>query len=107
MRDIEVNEIQAAFFHFKVDGTGNDIAGCQLGARIVLRHEALAGFAFFRQAEKATFTANGFGNQIRFGGRVIQTGRVKLDKFHIGDAAAGTPAHRHPVTGGHVGVGGI
>ena len=107
VRDIEINKIEAALFHFEVDRTGDHITWCQLGAFVVLRHEAFAGFALIRQAQVAAFTANRLRDQIRLGKRVVKAGGVKLDKFHVGDTAACAPPHGHAVAGGNVWVGGI
>ena len=42
VRNIQIHAIQAAFFHFKVDGARHDVTRRQLGAHIVLGHEARA-----------------------------------------------------------------
>src|SRR5260363_19416 len=38
---------------------------------------------------------------------MVQACRMKLDKFHIGDPAAGAPRHRHAVSSRGIGIGGI
>src|SRR6185436_7719500 len=44
-------------------------------------------------------------NEKRFGFGMIQTGRLELDEFHIGDASAGAISHRYAVAGGNVRIG--
>lgn len=39
--------------------------------------------------------------------RMIKTGRMKLDEFHVGHATTGAPAHSNSVTGGGVGIGSV
>ena len=103
VRDVEIDAVQAAFFHFEVDGARHDVARRQFGARVVLGHEAGA----VGQQQDAAFAAHRFGDQEGFGVRVVQAGRVELDEFHVGHPAAGAPGHRDAVAGGGVGVGGV
>ena len=42
VRDVEVDAVQTVLLHFEVDGAGHDVTRGQLGARVVLRHEARA-----------------------------------------------------------------
>ena len=86
-----------------VDGAGDDIARRQLGALVKTVHKALA----VGQQQFAAFTAYRFGNQERFGLRVVQAGGVELVEFHIGHPAAGTPGHGNAIAGGTVGVAGV
>jgi hypothetical protein len=81
--------------------------GASSAALVVGRHEAGAGGSARsgRQLEQAAFAAHRFADQEGLGVGVVQAGRVELDEFHIGDAAAGAPGHRDTVAGGGVGVG--
>ena len=38
---------------------------------------------------------------------VVQTGRVKLDKLHVGDAAPGAPGHCYAISRRGIGIGGV
>lgn len=55
----------------------------------------------------AAFAAYRFGDQKRFCLRMVEAGRVKLDEFHVGDAAASAPAHGDAVAGGDIRVAGV
>ena len=103
VRDVEVDAIEAAFFHLEVDGAGHHVARGQLGAFVVPRHEPLAG----GQQQAPALAAHRFGNQEALGMRVEQAGRVKLDELHVLHAAAGPPGGCDAITGGGVGVGGV
>ena len=39
VRNIEEYAVQTAFLHFKIDGAGHDVTGCQFGALVVFGHE--------------------------------------------------------------------
>ena len=54
--NVQIDAVQTAFFHFKVDGAGDNVARSELGTLIVVRHEALAVWKY----EKSTFAADGF-----------------------------------------------
>src|SRR5690606_10826541 len=59
------------------------------------------------QSQQTAFAANGFADEEGFCVRMVKAGGMKLNKFHIGDPAACTPAHRDAITGGGIRVGGI
>ena len=101
--DIEVDAVEAALLHLEVDGAGDDVARCELLARIVLGHEAGA----VGQLQQPALAADGLGNQEGLGLRVVQAGRVELDELHVADPAARPPRHRYAVAGRDVGVGGV
>ena len=103
VRDVEIDAIQAALFHFEVDGPGDHVARRQFGALIVRGHEAGA----VGQLEQAAFAAHRLGDQEGLGVRVVQAGGVKLDEFHVGDPATGAPAHGDAVARRDVGIGGV
>ena len=103
MADVQVHAIQAAFFHFKVDGARHYIPRCQFCPFVVLGHEACA----IGQFQQTTFAAHCFGDQKAFGIGVVQAGGVELDEFHIGNSASCAPGHGNAVARGCVGVGGV
>ena len=104
VRDVEIDAVQAAFFHLEVDGAGDDVARRQFGARVVLRHEAVRRPA---GAEMPAFAAHRLGDQKGFGVGVVKAGRVELDEFHVGHPAAGAPGHGDAVAGRRIGIGGV
>ena len=57
--NIEENAVKAPFFHFEIDRTGNDVAGGQFGAFVMLEHEARS----IRKFQQPAFTAHGLGNE--------------------------------------------
>ena len=103
MGDVKIDAIQAAFFHFEVNGTGHNVTRRKFGACVVRGHEA----GTVGQSQDAAFTAHGFRNQKRLRMRVIQAGGMELDELHVGNAAAGTPAHGNAIPGGGVRIGGV
>jgi len=56
MADVEIDAVQPAFFHFEVDGAGDDVARCQFGPLVVIEHETAA----VGQAQQAAFAAHRF-----------------------------------------------
>jgi len=59
VRDIEVDAVEAVFFHLEVDRSRDNIARREFGAFIVRRHEARA----VRQFQDAAFAAHRLRNQ--------------------------------------------
>ncbi|MPN26641.1 hypothetical protein SDC9_174066 [bioreactor metagenome] len=37
--DVQKDAVEAAFFHFEIDGTGDDVARRQFGTLVMFRHE--------------------------------------------------------------------
>lgn len=103
MGDVEKDAFVSCFFHFGVDGPGNNVPGGEVFAFVVFVHEALAVF----EPENAAKTSDCFGDEegVCFG--VEKGGRVKLDEFHVGDLCSGPVAHGNTVSGCYVGVGGV
>ena len=101
--DIEINAIQPAFFHFKVDRTGDDVARRKFRTFIVPEHEART----IRELQQSAFAAYRFADQERFGMGMIKAGRMKLDEFHVCDAATRAPAHGDAIAGRGIGIGGV
>ena len=94
MGDIEKNAIQAALFHFEVDGASHNVARSQFGAIVVLRHEAGAVW----QAEQTALATNCLRNQEGLGLWVIKAGRMELNELHIGHPAPCTVGHGNAVS---------
>ena len=103
VRDIQVNAIEAAFFHFEVDRSGDDVARREFRPLIVPEHETRA----IGELQQPALAAYCFADEERFGVRMVEARRVKLDELHVGDAAAGAPAHGDAIAGRRVRIGGI
>ena len=103
VREVQKDAVMAEPLHFMVNRPRHDIARGQFGRRVVTPHERLA----VGMDQLRALAAQGLGDQKGFCPRVIQTGRVKLDKFHIGDAAARAPGHGNPVARAGVGIAGV
>ena len=101
VRDIQVNAIQPAFLHFKVDRAGDDITRRKLRARVVPGHET----GPIGEFQHAAFSAHRLADEKRLGMRMIKTGGMKLDEFHVRDAATRPPSHGDAVAGGGIGIG--
>ena len=89
MRYIQIDAIQTVGFHFKVYRASNHIARSKFCAYVMLGHKA----GSIGKLEKASFSPHSFADQERFRMGMVEAGGVKLDKFHIGYAATGTPTH--------------
>ena len=93
-------------FHLEIDGARNHITRSKLSTLIMLRHETNAAQGF-RQLEPAPLATHRLGDQKRLGVGVIQTRRVKLDEFHIRNAATGAPRRRNAIPGRGIRVSGV
>ena len=58
VRNVEVDAVQAAFFHFKINSTRHNIARCQLGAWVVRGHEPRTVW----QQQPPALAAHGFAD---------------------------------------------
>jgi hypothetical protein len=83
-----------------IDRAGHDIAWSEILHRVIVLHERHAR----RRAQNAAFAANGFADQKRLGGRVVEARRMKLHELHVGQRCARAVRHRHPVARGDVGI---
>ena len=95
MGDIKQHMFDAEPLHFVVDGPGNDVTGCQLGAVVKALHESFA----VGQAQMAALAAHRLGDQEIADGRVKQAGWVELVKFQIRHPAPGAPSHGDTIAG--------
>ncbi len=99
--DVEIHAVGAETFHFMVNGARHDIARCQFGALVKLRHKAGAVRAF----KISPFATQRFGQQkiARLG--MKQGGWMELIEFEIRNATTGAPGHRDAVARGDIRVG--
>ena len=104
--DVQINTGRGGAFQFAVDGTGDDVAWGERAAGIAFAGEILALGIDQHAALAAHRLADEERARLRPGGRgIVKTGGVELDELHVGDRCAGTPAKRHSITGGGVGIG--
>ena len=91
MADVERDEVLRLFGDFGCDGAGNDVARCEFGAAVVMRHKSFARLV----GQDAAFAAHGFGNEegASVFRRSCQACGVELDKFEVSNCAA--CAYRH------------
>ncbi len=101
--DVQVDAVQAMKLHFVVDGAGNDIPWRKFAPLVVGIHETLA----VGQDQDAAFAAYSLGDEEGLGVGMIETGWMELDELHVGDTAAGTPAHGDTIAGGYIGIAGV
>ena len=103
MTDIQKHTITAQPFHFMIDGTGDDIPGRELCPGIEFGHEMTA----VRQFQFCPLSAQGLGNEERFGMGVKQAGWMKLVELHVANPTARPPGHGDTIAAGAVGIGGV
>ena len=92
------------YFHFLIDGSCHDIAGCQAQALVVLLHKFFA----VGQSQDASIAAHGLGDEVgRMGfAMMIECRGMELHEFHVLNGCLGAISHGYAVTGGYIGVGG-
>ncbi len=99
---VEIHVVVACKFHFRVNGTGNDVAWRERQARVIFVHELLA----LEVAEHSAVAAHGLCNQeARSVAGMIERGRVELYEFHILNRSLGTVDHRDSVACRHKRIG--
>ena len=103
VREVQKDAVVPEPLHFMVNRPRHHITRGQFGVWVITAHERLA----VGMDQPRALAAQGLGDQKGFCPRVIQTGRVKLDKFHIGNATARAPGHGNPVARAGVGIAGI
>src|SRR5207302_1413568 len=90
VRQIEIDVGMLRAFHAADDGLGNDVAGRQLGARVLRRYEADAVLV----AEIGAFAANRFADEEASRAGHIEDRRMKLHEFHVAKLGAGSVGGR-------------
>ena len=79
-----------------VDRAGHHVARRELGARVEIGHEAMAGVG---DLELPALAAHRLGDQEVLDLQIVEAGRVELHELHVGDAAARPPGHGDAVAG--------
>ena len=74
-----------------VDRAGDDVARRELGALVVIGHEAMAGDGVLQDPALAAYR---LGDQEVLDLEIVEAGRVELHELHVGDPAARPPRHR-------------
>ena len=100
---IQKDTIIPARFHFMVYRPGHNIPGGEFFTLIIGSHEGRAILKF----QNRPFTTHRFRNQKIFHFRMVETGRVKLKKLHIGNLGPGPLSHGNPVSGRNIGISSI
>ena len=102
--DIQIYMVFSTLFHFTVDGAGYNVTWCKRETRIVFLHEFFAS----EVSQYSSISAHGFCNQeARTVARVIQGGRMELNKFHVFHYPFGTVYHGNTISGGYQRVSGM
>ena len=94
--DVEVDVVEAEALDLVVDRARDHVARGELGALVVVGHEAVAGD---RVLELPALAAHRLGDQEVLDLEVVEAGRVELHHLHVGDAAARAPGHGDAVAG--------
>src|SRR5580704_4099489 len=90
MADVEQHVIQPVTLHLGIDRAGDHVARREFAVGMVALHEGRA----VGQSEDRTLTAQCLRDEKRFGGRMVEAGRMELDEFHVGDWRSGPITHR-------------
>ena len=101
--DVEEDRVVARAFQFGVDRAGDDVARGEVLHGVVVLHEGVASV----RAQDPALTANRFADEFTLRLWVVEAGRVELHELHVGQARTRAVRHRHAVTRGDVGVGGV
>lgn len=84
MRYVEMDERNTLFEDFGVDCSGDDVAGREFAARVVIEHEPSS----MNRSEDCAFASEGFRYEEVSGFSVIEGRRMELNEFHIFDCRA-------------------
>lgn len=102
MRAVEVDAPGIEFLHFALDGAGDDVAGGEFEAGVVVVHEASAEVI----AEGGAGAAEGFGKEESLELGVGEGGGVKLHELEVLGSGADAVGEGDAVGGGDARVGG-
>ena len=101
-RGVEPHVVEAALDAAARDRPGHHVAGCEVGERVLLRHEREAIVV----AQDRAFAAQRLRQQQTRARRVVEGSWVELHELHIGHCDAGPKGHRDAVAGGDRRIGG-
>ena len=101
---VQAHELDAVQLHLVVDGAGDDVAGGEAAARVVVVHE----FRPVGPLQDGPFAADGFGNEEGLGVQpgIVEGRGVELDELHVLQVALGAVGHGDTVSRSDDGVGG-
>ena len=100
MCHVQVDTISVRFRELGVDGAGDDVARRELGALVVLRHEATA----VGIQELRAFAPQRLRDEEDGDAREAQRGRVELHELHIHHFSAGPVGDGNTITGCNLGI---
>src|SRR5262245_52033141 len=100
MAHVEIDVRVPRFFHLRDDCAAYYVARGQLGALVVVGHEAVAAAV----DEPAAGAAHRFGDQIAAGASNVEHGRVELHELHVAQLCSRSPSDGQAVAGGHFGI---
>ena len=93
--DVKAYVIDTVNLHLLIDGAGNDIAGSEREALVVLLHKLLA----IRKSQDTTVAAHGLRDKIGGMGlrRIVERSGVELHEFHVLHDTFSTINHRYAI----------
>ena len=103
MGDVEQDAIGAAFFHFAVNGAGDDVPRRQRFQRMVSIHEGHT----FERFEHGAFPAHRLADEKGFSFGVEEAGGMELDELHVRHRRPSSISHGHAIARRDVRIGGI
>ena len=100
--DVQQDVVAVGALHLRGDGAGDDVAGCEFGLGVVVRHEAAA----VEGAEDRALSPHRFGDQEGRQLRQAEGGGMELDELQILHGRSGAEGQGDAVAGGDLRVGG-
>ncbi len=98
MADVEMHIIKTIAFDLIVNRARHYVTRSQLHPLLVIVcHKTVTSFGM---EQPSTLAAHRLCDEEVFDLQIIQAGRVELHHLHIGNARAGSPCHRNPITRG-------
>ena len=98
--DVEIDAILPGPLHLRVDRPRDDVPRREFLHRVGPLHEPAPAAV----QEDRPLAADRLGDEERLGERVVETGGVELDEFHVGDRRPGAVRQRDSVSRGDIGV---
>jgi hypothetical protein len=102
-RAVQVGAVVAGALQLCVDGARHHVAGRQVRALVVARHEALSGGV----AQHRPLAADRLADQEAAGLGVVEAGRVELDELHVHDGGPRPVGHGDAVSRRDLRVAGV
>ena len=106
VRHVEVGAGLPGAFEFAVDRAGDDIARGEAFHLVVFLHEFGIDAFGILHFERAAFAPKRLADEEVLHFRMVEQGRVELEKFHVRDGCERPVCHCDPGAAGHVGIAG-